>query len=165
MKKLLVIIITTICFSCRSYNVTENSATCLLFPKHHPALIFKKAGNCIIDTIINDTIKENYVLLNILKINHRYAKVEVQYTLSEKREIGWIEKKHLGIYPVSTPIIYLYSSPQKGSNICDSLIDANWGKLLTIDKHRKGWLYIKNELHHGWMAPNDQCSNPYSSCN
>ena len=162
---MLIIIITVFCFSCCSHNVTERRATCLLVPRHHPVHIFKKAGKNIIDTIINDTIKEDYVLLNIIRTNYRYAKVEVQYTLSEKREIGWIEKKYLGIYPVSAPIIYLYSSPRRDSNICDSIKDANWGELLNVDKHNKGWLYIKNKLYNGWMAPNDQCSNPYSSCN
>lgn len=125
----------------------------------------KPRGDVIVDSVINDTIKEDYVGVNILKMKGKRAQVEIEYSLSKNVAKGWIEKKFLGTYPVSTSLLLLYDSPRKDASVSDSIENAYWGDFLPIKKHKKGWLYIEHKKHQGWMSPSDQCDNPYSSCN
>ena len=159
-----VIIILGIC-SCTS-SISNISSTCLLVPKHQYVMLYSMSGgNTIVDSIINDTIKEDYVGVSMLKIKGRRAQIIAKNAISQIVSKGWIEKKHLGIYPVSTSLLLLYDSPKKNAHVCDSIENVNWGDFLYVKKHNKRWLYVEYKQHQGWMSPEDQCDNPYSSCN
>ena len=160
------ITIMTLITSCSSKALYNTPSSCLLMPRHQYIMLYNKPkGDVITDSVINDTIREDYVSVNILKIKNERAQVEIEYSLSKNVIKGWIEKKYLGIYPVSTSLLLLYDSPRKGASVCDSIENAYWGNFLSVEKHKKGWLYIEYQGHQGWMSPNDQCDNPYSSCN
>ncbi len=166
MKNLLGIVIIILVVSSCSSKALYTPSTCLLMPKHQYIMLYNKPkGSAIIDSVINDTIKEDYVGVSILKINGKRAQVEIEYSLTKNVTKGWIETKYLGTYPVSTSLLLLYDSPRTGASVCDSIENAYWGVFLPIKRYNSGWLYIEYEGHQGWMSPSDQCDNPYSACN
>ncbi len=166
MNKFLYFICLVLCFASCCQSVVNNTATCLLIPKHEYVMLYDKAeGYTIADSIINDTIQENYVLISIIKMKRGRAQIKVQYPLNDTIQIGWIDKQYLGIHPVSVPIIYLYNSPHKKASICDSITNVYWGDFLSVKECNSQWLYIETGEHKGWISPNDQCNNPYSTCN
>ena len=58
--------------------------------------------------------------------------------------------------------------PDKNSEISFNIINPQWGDRYRIINAHNGWLYIQNIYNpkeYGWLAPEYQCNNPYTSCN
>ena len=86
-----IIFILGIC-SCTS-SISNISSTCLLVPKHQYVMLYSMSGgNTIVDSIINDTIKEDYVGVSMLKIKGRRAQIIAKNAISQIVSKGWIEK-------------------------------------------------------------------------
>jgi len=145
------------------------SCNVVLFSKQQlvPILDNNRRVKCY---IMDDTIKENYYVLKIKKINRNYVYVSASAAIFDTipRE-GWINIKNLGIYPSNFSTINLYNLPQRNSKIKSQLLKPEYYPF-NIQNCYKDWLYIKyidvdKKLKQGWLSPEDQCSNPYSTCN
>lgn len=168
------LIITTIIamfgmIGCNSYDKVCNTSV-LLIPKQIYIPIYKSPNGPKIDSIINDTINENLALITIKQIKNNFAKVSFSGAINDtiQRE-GWIELKFLGINPATTNYLLLYRNANKKSFVCDTILNPFWGDLYPIFKCQGEWLYIRtqenNKWKEGWIAPENQCSNPYTTCN
>jgi hypothetical protein len=63
-------------------------------------------------------------------------------------------------------LIPLYSNPDTTSNVMNKLSGAQTVQVINVCKN---WAYIKGKdsskkTVEGWLAPNDQCSNPLTTC-
>lgn len=151
--------------------VTTKTCNCsaILFKKQQQVPIVNNKGK-VTCYIINDTIKEDYYVVTIFKISHNMAYVSASATLYDTiPRQGWIKTKYLGIYPSSFLKINLYSKPDLKSKIKSQIIKPEYYPLNIYDCSGE-WLYVKyldadKKYKEGWLAPEDQCSNPYSTCN
>lgn len=151
----------------------EKTNTCncnvLLFQKQQKVPLLDSKGK-VIRYIMNDTITEDYFNINILKLSHNLAFVNASGTLHDTiPQKGWIKTKYLGIYPSNFSTINLYFKPNKVSKIKAKIIKPEYYPFNILDCNGK-WLYIKyfdgdKKFKEGWLSPEDQCSNPYSTCN
>lgn len=62
--------------------------------------------------------------------------------------------------------IYLYKLPQKAS---PKVYVVNKDQNVNIIKYEGLWVYVKckdvnNRVVYGWLSPEDQCSNPFTTC-
>lgn len=94
-----------------SHKCCKGSA--LLIPKHSYIAIYDNPNGIQVDSVINDTINEDYVLIFIKQIKGKYAQIIAQNTISNNIEKnGWIELKNIGINPASTSPLFFYKKSQ-----------------------------------------------------
>ncbi len=160
------LILTSFLLSCSvCHNTQDYKASCLLIPTQEYVMMYKTMNETIpFDSIINDSIKESYVVIGIHKISSNMAFVKTENTLGTIEHKGWVDKRFLGIF-LSQPNIFLYDQPKHNSRVCDSIRGVFWGDWVPIIDCKNKWIYTSKNGHEGWIAPQDQCDNPYSSCN
>ena len=169
MNKIILVLFSIFISACHnSHKCCKGSA--LLIPKHSYIAIYDKPNGIQVDSVINDTINEDYVLIFIKQIKGKYAQIIAQNTISNNIEkSGWIELNNIGINPASTSPLFLYKKTNEYSGISDTIINPHWGDLYPIIKCKGEWLYIRTKENgkwkQGWMSPKDQCDNPYTTCN
>lgn len=157
--------------SCVTYK-QQCSCGSILHDRQVDIPIYQKNGSCII--ILDDTIKENYYNVYIMNIKNKRAYVNVSATLYDTiPKTGWVETKYLGIRGANwneNGSLYLYKKPSKLSKIKSTIIEPPYFYSMNVLKCYKNWLYVSfldvdNIMKEGWLSPNNQCSNPYSTCN
>ena len=81
MNKIILVLFTIFISACHnSHKCCKGSA--LLIPKHSYIAIYDKPNGIQVDSVINDTINEDYVLIFIKQIKGKYAQIIAQNTIS-----------------------------------------------------------------------------------
>ncbi len=127
----------------------------------HNAYAKKTNQSEVLYEIHNDTIIENYFTLVIIQIQDNWAKVSAFSPNKEIKEKGWVQLSRIGILPAEYPV--LYNEPDDKSEF-KKVKNYNWNYLEILDCKGK-WLKVKFENNVGWLPPNNQCANPYTTCN
>ncbi|NMA74606.1 MAG: hypothetical protein GX963_10705 [Bacteroidales bacterium] len=132
--------------------------------------IYNRLNTSIVGFVKHDTINDNYVKFKLLEKNSQAFYVDVYYSLDEDSIIatGWINKSiHLGVFSraYDRPLI-LYKEPsEKSAIIC---IEQYNPKMYVVLDFYNRWLKIKTiideKLFCGWIPPEMQCANVYSTC-
>ena len=152
-----------------------DSGCCMMFTRHKKVYLYNKPNGMRIDTLINDMVNENYLVLSLRGFDGDYAFVEASYALDsldlfpKKEHIGWIEKKYLMTYLNCSDYecckyVYLYKQPTEKSEKVDSVEHPWWGVPYFVHGCKNGWLLIENNGRKGWVSPEEQCCNPYTTC-
>lgn len=119
--------------------------------------------------ILNDTIKEEYFLVQIIYKKGDLVKVKTASALQEdKISEGWTELKYLGIYtnPKNKEgSINLYTKPNEKSDSLKLITNSILYILDIKDEWYKVSLESGGVQKSGWIRKKDQCANPYSTCN
>ena len=135
--------------------------------------VYDKPDGKIIKTLKNNIEETNFVMLDLLQKNDSMFYV-IAYNSLEEDTItrGWIMKSHhLGIYsrmytPEIDPLI-LYETPNDTLQIVVKDTVYNPEVYEVIDFEGK-WLKVKTKIngknYEGWLSPEMQCSNVYSTC-
>ncbi|MDP2303916.1 MAG: hypothetical protein Q8N03_16005 [Ignavibacteria bacterium] len=152
----------------------ENNITCncfvILIPKNEKIPILECPNGDVIAEVINDTRNDDYVIFQLHEIKNNYAYVTGSgMRIDTVERSGWLEVKNLGIYPVDYSLpIDLYNEPSKSSGIKNSINDFEYSPLI-VEKCKGQWLFVSykrdNQFYEGWLPPDNQCSNPYTTCN
>lgn len=135
--------------------------------------LYDRPDGKIVATLKNNIKEENFVLFSLLQKNDSMFYVIAYHSLKEDIiERGWVFKNsHFGIYSrandaVNRPLI-LYKNPNDTSQIVAKKTEYDPAMYEVIDFEEK-WLKIKtkinNKTYQGWLPPEMQCSNVYSTC-
>ena len=160
-------------FCLNSCKAQKDNCDCsvILIPKQIEIPLYDKPLNKIVFTIKNDTVKEDYCLIQLKSISKDWAKISATTVSDTTTKIGWIEKKYMGIYPnpYFGDIAKLYSDADTISAVKSTIIKPEFSPA-NIFQCKGKWLYIKymdadNKMKEGWLSPDDQCANPYTTCN
>ena len=97
--------------------------------------------------------------------------VSAEYNIQGHIAEGWIDKrKEIGVYSrvyESGKSLVLFTSPKKG--LVAARIRRYVKDLITVTACERGWVKVKisdnGKLVEGWMPPEEQCTNAYSTCN
>jgi len=173
MKTLLIIV--SLFFSCQNQKSTEILWNALLIPNQKEIPIYTSYKDSVIKYYIkNDTLKEEFILIKILEKKKDFFKVKTASAFNEeKTSEGWIAIKNVGVYlrpRNEEEIIPIYDNPIKTSaykNINGR--KPEFFNLINIIDIKERWFkikYIENKnIKEGWLNYENQCSNPYSTCN
>ena len=135
--------------------------------------VYDKPDGKIIKTLKNNIEETNFVMLDLLQKNDSMFYV-IAYNSLEGDTItrGWIMKSHhLGTYsrayaPEIDPLI-LYKNPNDTLQIVVKDTVYNPEMYEVVDFEGK-WLKVKTKIngknYEGWLSPEMQCSNVYSTC-
>jgi hypothetical protein len=122
-------------------------------------------GHDIIYSIMNDTIKQDYFVLEILDTREGRYKVEATSILY-KGLVGWIDLNNVGINTRSREgKLHLYSQPSY-KNTYISVDEPISNRIVRVTAISQDWLkiiWIDNKDY--WLPPEYQCPLPYTTCN
>lgn len=124
--------------------------------------------NDSIGFIMNDTLREDYFVGTIYQIKDGFAKVEGEYAISQESiPKGWVELRYISTYLVMDSQVPIYDNPNTNSG--KTFIDfPEWYPVEILDCFQ-GWLYVNyrdnKQQKTGWLPPEFQCANPYTTCN
>ena len=144
------------------------SASALLIPDQKKVGLLKQPNGMVLNYIVNDTISENYYSLEITEMRGEWSYVHA-YSMLDTNKVGWIKTKYLGIYTRNySEDLLLYVQPTKNSKV--KCVFKEWlSDLWEIKDCSNRWLYIIKKIHgktiEGWLPPEMQCDNPYTTCN
>ena len=169
MKAIVLFILVPFLISCAMQESITMNGTCVLNNKQIWNHIFSEANISSekIDSLMNDTISEDYQQVTIRDIKNGMAQIE--YDVDTIRGgLGWINMACLAINPSTIERIPLYSKPNTKSQVSYYIDNPSWGDLYTITGCKDNWLEIEftenGIIKKGWLSPDFQCANPYSSC-
>jgi len=126
-----------------------------------------------IKALQNDSQKEDFLMLRIDNDYLDYFHVEIFRALTPaSKTSGWIKKrKEIGTYARNYEqdgTLNLYSKPDTTSHV-QSVVSGYTNQLYNVTKCSKKWAYViitfKGHRKEGWLQPDKQCNNPYSTCN
>lgn len=135
--------------------------------------IYDKPNGRIIKSLQNDIQNEDYLILTIDNDSLNFFHVDISNAeRPENSKVGWIKKtKKIGTYARNyqqNDTLFLYFKPELTSKI-QSVISGWTNELYTITKCFKSWAYVKirykGKIKEGWLQPDKQCDNPYTTCN
>ncbi|MFY7671339.1 hypothetical protein ACOSP6_09680 [Tenacibaculum sp. MEBiC06402] len=120
----------------------------------------------------NDMQNEDFLTFTILESNQDYFRVQIKREMSKKRISGWIKKiKEIAVYDRNysgAENLNLYSEPNINSDV-KTAIAEHQTDYYTIKDCKGKWIYAYQEKNgkilEGWLEPNMQCPNPYTTCN
>lgn len=132
--------------------------------------IFDKPNGKVFKVLKNNIDEDDFVMFGLLKKNGDMFYV-VAYSSIDNALItkGWISKNnHLGIYSSTYDRSFvLYKSPNDKREILVTDKEYNPNIYEVVDFEGK-WLKIKAQIngktYEGWIPPDEQCSNVYSTC-
>lgn len=136
--------------------------------------IYDKPNGKVISIVRNNVEEENFVLFDLLKKDNNMFYIVAYHSLEEDTIAeGWVFKnKHFRIYdrmynPEKSPLI-LYKNPNNTSQIVSNKTYYDPVMHEVID-FSGNWLKVKTKIngiiYEGWLPPEMQCSNVYSTCN
>ena len=123
----------------------------------------------VVDSIVNDSVTEVFYCVSIDKAKRNRALVSTfvdEYEDVLTHHSGWLEWENLGIR-MTCGTVLIRKKPNRNAAVVDSLYMPYWIDVYPIKKAINEWLYIDDKSRHikGWIAPEYQCSNPYTTCN
>jgi hypothetical protein len=119
----------------------------------------------------NDEELEDYLALRITRDSLNLFYVKAINEVSETSIEGWIEKaQYIGIYARNYEegqLLNLYEEPSKDSKIQSTV--REWiPDLYSISRFSNGWFYVSISYagveYTGWLEPEMQCPDSYSTC-
>lgn len=155
------------------FSQSANDCSCegIVDTKHKNYIeIFNTPSGQIKNKIRQDFKKEDYLTFIINKDSATFFYLTFYYSISGKAYTGWVKKaNYLGTYSrVYTDTLYLYTNPDLKSRV-QSKIPTWTYNLLPIIHCKEKWVFIKylmgKEIKQGWLQYENQCPNPYTTCN
>ena len=137
-----------------------------------PILLLDKPNGHIKNSFTQDTAKQDFLVFTIDNDSLDYFHLKLIYPFSKRADSGWTKKsKYLGVYArnyAPRDTLFLYSKADIKSKL-SSFIPSWTNQLYQIVKCNNKWVYVKIEINgtikEGWLRPEMQCSNPYTTCN
>ena len=118
---------------------------------------------------LNNTDTDYYFEAKILSKNNNRFYVKLNNIKNEKKSIGWIDLKHLGVglrnLNFNSVPIYQYSSYKSKKRNVKIHIESVIAKIINIDGlWLKVCFYSEDKKIIGWLSPKNQCYSLYTMC-
>ena len=120
----------------------------------------------------NNEETEDYVSLSIEKDSLQLFYVKAVTEIARTNIEGWIRKaNYIGTYARNYEdgqVLNLYEEPNKKSKVQSTVTE--WiPDLYTITEFNNNWVFVnvdyEGEKYSGWLEPEMQCPNSYTTCN
>lgn len=132
--------------------------------------LYDKPGGRVIKKMKHDMEGEDFIVFSIVGKTDSMFHVKAYYSIKDYIDEGWVKKdRHLEIFTRETPshLFTLYQKADLKSPIV--VIDKEFRSDACIVIDFQGqWLKIRTvvngKIYEGWIPPEMQCANPYSTC-
>ena len=150
-----------------------NAATCkavglLDYEDTRPLPLFYSPGGGIRYRIQNDSANEDYFSLGINGYANGFFLVR-PVSIARSGADAWIAQEHVRVYARNySTSLTLHTQPREDSPP-QAVVKDWWNGLYSVLRCDGAWLYVRATIdgqpHEGWMPPEMQCDNPYTTCN
>ena len=150
----------------------QNHCKCnlLIDPNYYgKVVLYSGPGGKVLSHLKNDSSAEDYLALCVDNDTLGYFHAKIQYCMSGKSFTGWIRKKaFVGIYTRNySSMLHLYTKMDTNSKVRSTALCH--GGFFPVSKCENRWVYVKQMIDRieieGWIDPQMQCDNPYTTCN
>jgi len=174
MRHLLLIVFTIMslnnCIQSQS-TTPKYDATVLLDPEFKGELnLLESPKGKVLVKLKNNTKREDYILLKIKDEKAGMFYVSASYAITGHIADGWIHQgKEISICSRAyDQPLELYASPDPHSKV-ESVIKKYSPQSMKVVGCSGQWLrvetIIEGKKYSGWLSPDMQCANPYTTCN
>lgn len=139
----------------------------VLITQEHYTHIYNSPNGVIMDSIVNKPTNDELYVMEIFECKNDWFFVDACLPLSDSISYrGWIRYPDVGIYMKDFHNVKIYDHPSYDSSVKLELENAEWGPYVVIGV--KG-MWVQIELDHrglkvvGWLPPENQSSNPYTT--
>jgi hypothetical protein len=163
-----ILILTTSC----SYGQKASCSGIVNWQSDKVIQIYDQPNGLVIAALQNKVEEENFLFFDILDTHPDFFKVEIKHAFDSDPVIGWIKKeKEIGLYarnydPYEN--LKFYSSPDKNSKIRAEL-NEYVPEFYQILDCQNLWALVRldwnGKVYEGWIEPDMQCANSYTTCN
>lgn len=164
------IILIFIALSCTLLNAQSSKkgspAEVLIYKNQKKINVYSSYNkNKIVNYLINDTIKEDYFVIEILKSKNNRYQINATSIIHSGIK-GWIDLKNIGINTRQRDFkLHLYEQPNYNAKyiVVNEEVD---NRIVRVTAISTDWLkitWIDNKDY--WLPPKYQCCNPYTTCN
>ena len=135
--------------------------------------VYSKPNGKAVKSFVHNFKEEDFLMLKINNDSIGFFHASVSYANKEKINTdGWIKKTTvIGTYARNygkDDTLKLYSKPNLMSSV-HSYIPEWVDDFYSITKCHNKWVYVKlkykGQIKEGWLHPDNQCPNPYTTCN
>lgn len=134
--------------------------------------VFDRPYGKITKYVQNDIEEEDFVMFDLLqKQDSMYYIIAYSGLTDQILAKGWISQNtNLGVYSAAYGDLHcsLYKTPLNRNQIIitEKVYNPNIYEVIDFDgKWLKVKIKINNKFYVGWLPPEMQCANPYSTCN
>ena len=144
----------------------------LVLPEHKGTVnLVNNPGGRVAKRMSHNFKQEDYLIWHANYQQGCYFYGTVSYSISGKSYTGWLRQAAwLGTYGRSygaTQKLPLYTEPRSTAPV-KSVVPPLATAFYQIIRCSQGWVYVRTVLsgkvYEGWLAPNMQCANPYTTC-
>jgi hypothetical protein len=151
----------------QSSNKSENARVLIFKDQEGINVYCASDNNKIVNYLLNDTIKEDYYVIEVLGSKSNRYQINATSLLHSGIK-GWIELGNLGINTRSRDSkLLLYEQPDYQSKSLTITLD--YDRMVRVTAISSNWLKIlliyDNKSLNYWLPPEYQCPNPYTTCN
>lgn len=165
-----------LCIACSQRKEANTVCDCsaLIDPEFSKEIeVYEWPNGKLKQKIQSNHIDEDFIMLSMIGRQNGFYRVKASYSIAGQIVEGWIKQDiHIGVYARAYPVgdsLRLMSAPEKTSTANSLKIGYTTQLFEVIDCNSKGWLKVSILLNgkrlEGWIAPEDQCDNPYTTCN
>lgn len=135
----------------------------------HDTVFFETQNGLI--KLYNDSVTEDCIIFTLLEQTKTKYKVIATSSTNDYCDVGYISKKtplriFSRAYNAKENPLKIYSKPSESSPFCADSVYFSY-ELEVLD-FKGAWLkvryYNNGKVFKGWISPDQQCSNPYSTC-
>ena len=134
-------------------------------------LLFKNPNGENAQKLRHNLKDEDFLVLKIIKDSSDFFFVDISYSIKDNTtKRGWIKKfDKIGTYARNySNTLQLYSNPNSKSKV-QTIVSEYIPELYIVKKCSDKWVFVtinyKGQSFSGWLHPDKQCANPYSTCN
>jgi hypothetical protein len=134
--------------------------------------LLKTPGGAVLNKLKHNKEQEDYLTLTIDKEAGNYFHATAIYAMSNKKYYGWVKKSSvIGTYDrnYSNTDLLLFKSPLKNAAVSSRIPPHSNLFFSIVHCNRSNWVYVSNTSKEktvtGWLAPDMQCANHYTTCN
>ena len=148
-------------------NSSHKPVSSVLITSDRYTKIFDRPNGAIVDSIVNSPAIDELYVMEIIECKNEWFFIEAHLPTSDSTShIGWIRYPNVGIYMKDFHNVKLYDHPSYDSSVKLELENAEWGPYVVIGI--KGtWVQIELDYRGlkvaGWLSPENQSSNPYTT--
>lgn len=142
----------------------------IIDPEYKQAImVLDKPDGKVIKQLRHHFTAEDFLVWHFDRQQGSYFHGKVSYAISGKSYQGWVsQSKWLGIYArnYSNTALALYAAPLLKSPV--KILVPNNSAFYPVRQCRGRWLYVRlgwhGKVYQGWLPPDMQCANPYTTC-
>lgn len=135
-------------------------------------IVYAKPNGKIVASAKHNFKEEDYLIFSVTNQTSDFFYGILEYSISGEKLKGWVKKsKHIGIYTRNYEegkSLKLMSGRSTDSKV-NAIVPEWTNQFYQVIAFDQKWAYVsvlyKGQVKQGWLSPEMQCANPYTTCN